>query len=186
MQLDLIRHGEIEVKNTYCGMTDHKLTDVGWQQMLKACDRSNDWEKIITSPLSRCRFFAEHLANVLDLPLFIDERWQEMNFGRWDGLAASEIMTFDGKNLQRFWSNPYQICPPGGESLKIVQSRVLQAWKELVHEQRNSLVITHGGPMRIIHCYVENYPISRLMNIPMPYAGMRSYKLPNLHAEMLV
>jgi len=183
MQIDLVRHGEIEAKNTYCGVTDYSLTEDGWQQMLKACARSNEWEKIITSPLRRCRIFAEHLSDEMNLPLHIDARWQEMNFGRWDGLSALEIMEFDEKKLQNFWVNPYQNCPPGGESLKLVQSRVLQAWQELVHEQKNGLVITHGGPMRIIHCHVENYPIGRLMNIPIPYAEVKSYKLPSLNTE---
>ena len=183
MQIDLVRHGEIEAKNTYCGVTDHSLTDVGWQQLLKACARSSEWEQIITSPLKRCRIFAEYLSDEMNLPLHIDARWQEMNFGRWDGLSALEIMEFDEKNLQNFWVNPYQNCPPGGESLKFVQTRVLQAWQELVHEQKNGLVITHGGPMRIIHCHIENYPIGRLMNIPMPYAEVQSYKLPSLNTE---
>ena len=186
MQLDLIRHGEIEGKYKYCGVTDVKLTDVGWQQMLKACDRPNNWKKIITSPLSRCRVFAEHLSEVLELPLETDSRWQEMNFGRWDGLSALEIMEFDEKNLQNFWVNPYKNNPPGGESLKSMQSRVLQAWQDLLHSQKSSLVITHGGPMRIIHCHVDNYPLHRLMNIPMPYAGMQSYKHPSLNAELSV
>jgi len=186
MKIELIRHGEIETNNTYCGITDHKLTDVGWRQMLNACNRPNNWERIISSPLKRCRVFAAHLSDIMNLPLIIDNRWQEMNFGRWDGLSALEIMAFDEKNLQDFWVNPYQNCPPGGESLKFVQSRVLQAWQELVHEQKNGLVITHGGPMRIIHCHIKNYPIDRLMNIPMPYAEVQSYKLSSLNTELSV
>jgi len=177
MNIDLIRHGEIEGKDTYCGITDHKLTEVGWQQMLKACNRSNNWEKIITSPLSRCRTFSEHLSDVMKLPLSIDKRWQEMNFGQWDGHTALEIMEFDEKNLKSFWKNPYLNHPTGGESLKKVQTRVLQAWKDLEHEQKSVLLITHGGPMRIIHCHLENHPIERLMDIPMPYAGIKSYTL---------
>ena len=175
MQIDLIRHGEIEGKNTYCGRTDHLLTENGWQQMLDACEDKQHWQVIVTSPLIRCRKFSQYLAAKLNVPLEIDSRWQEMNFGDWDGLSSLEIMAFDEENLQNFWRNPYRHSPTNGESLKIVENRVLQAWNELVEADNSVLVIAHGGPIRIVNCHMQKHPIERLMEIDVPYATLKAF-----------
>ncbi len=173
-KIDLLRHGELEGEPVYCGVTDRPLSKQGWQQMVTACDIQNQWQVIISSPLIRCASFATHLSSQLSLPLRIDPRWQEMNFGQWDGLSAIDIMAFDETRLSQFWTNPMTTQPPDGESLTDVQTRVLHAWEELCAEKIPALVIAHGGPLRIVHCHLNPHPIERLLEIDVPYAQMRS------------
>lgn len=177
MQIDLLRHGEYEGEKAYCGVSNRKLSERGWQQMRDACNIPNNWELIVSSPLSRCATFARHLSETLGLQLQIDERWQEMNFGMWDGRTALDIMQDDEQGLTDFWNNPLQHSPPDGETLQQVNARVLQAWEELKQQSIPLLVVTHGGPMSIIHCHQENHPLSRLMEIQVQYAEMRSYSI---------
>lgn len=181
MEINLLRHGEYEGEKVYCGVTDRKISQFGWQQMLEVCLKKNSWQSIVSSPLSRCREFAEYLSEMMKLPLHIDPCWQEMNFGEWDGLSALEIMKFDEKKLYSFWENPYENCAPGGETLKNMQSRVLNAWQSLICKNKSVLVITHGGPIRIVHCHVENHPIERLLDIDVQYAELRSHFIPPLN-----
>lgn len=174
MQIDLLRHGELQGEKVYCGITDRKLTDYGWQQMREACQNQTHWQKIISSPLSRCALFAKYLSQHTGLPLQLDARWQEMNFGEWDGRSALDIMERDEVRLTQFWRNPLTVTPPHGESLLEVKNRVLQAWQDLLDNKESALVITHGGPMRIIHCHLQGLPLHQLLDIEIKYGQLNS------------
>jgi len=88
--IDLIRHGEPEGGSLYRGNSiDDPLSEKGWSQMWAAVEESLEWEKIITSPLRRCRTFAEALANKHDLSVEVDDRLREVGFGNWEGQNRS-------------------------------------------------------------------------------------------------
>jgi len=57
--IDLIRHGETISGHCYLGSTDSVLSESGWQQMRAAVLGQAPWDNIISSPLKRCRDFAE-------------------------------------------------------------------------------------------------------------------------------
>ena len=61
--IDLIRHGEPVGGSKYRGQTDDPLSEKGWEQMRAAVGDHRPWEAILTSPLARCRAFAEKLAS---------------------------------------------------------------------------------------------------------------------------
>ena len=173
-RIHLLRHGELEGKPAYCGTTDRKLSAKGWQQMWQACDVQCHWQLIVSSPLSRCLDFARKLAAVLGIPLEVDERWQEMDFGQWEGKTAEEILSTPDSGLLDFWQDPINTAPPGGESLPAVQARVLRAWHELLDRQRNALVVTHAGPIRIVRCQQEQHPLRKLMELEVKHASLYS------------
>lgn len=177
VKVDLIRHGELVGERVYCGITNTKLSDQGWKQMDGACEKNQKWDVIVSSPLIRCLAFAKQLSKDLSLPLIIDPRWQEMNFGRWDGLTAKKIMTFNEKELCQFWEDPLKSPPPEGEPLDDMQLRVLSAWESLIETNKNTLVITHGGPIRIINCHLEGRPIKALLEYDVPYAARKTVQL---------
>ena len=179
VKIDLLRHGELKGERVYCGVTNKKLTTLGWQQMVNACVKEQHWKNIVSSPLSRCLDFAKHLSNSLALPLQVDARWQEMNFGQWDGLSAQQIMAFDEKKLFQFWENPLKITPTDGESLDDMQDRILDAWQALKKTNQPTLVVTHGGPIRILCCHLENLPVERLFDIDVPYGHRRNISISN-------
>lgn len=61
--LDFLRHGETSLSHTLRGKTDDALTAKGWAQMqstiAQAEQVSQAWDVIYSSPLQRCRLFAE-------------------------------------------------------------------------------------------------------------------------------
>ena len=76
--VDFIRHGEPEGGDILRGRVDPVLTTLGWTQMRKATGLSEshqpsettpDWSEVISSPLKRCRFFAEHVAVYTQSPI---------------------------------------------------------------------------------------------------------------------
>ncbi|HKQ30475.1 MAG TPA: alpha-ribazole phosphatase [Burkholderiales bacterium] len=172
IDIDLLRHGETEGDARYCGSTDISLAAAGWDQMWAVVGNDARWETIVSSPLKRCAQFAEALAQRHRLALRIDDRLRELHFGNWEGRSAAEIMQTDAEDLTRFWRNPSQHAPPGGESLTMLQTRVLSAWQDILAECRTALVVTHGGPIRIILCHLHGTSIDDSLRIDIPHASL--------------
>ncbi len=173
IQIDLLRHGETEGGARYRGVIDDLLTAAGHEQMWAAVNHDDHWQGIVSSPLRRCAEFAHALAQHRSLPLRIDERLREMNFGAWEGRSAAELMTTEPDALARFWQDPWNNGPAGGEPLQQMQTRVLAAWSDIVAEHRPLLVISHGGPIRVILCHVLGSPQDKLLEIDVPHAARR-------------
>ncbi|MBI3899415.1 MAG: alpha-ribazole phosphatase family protein [Gammaproteobacteria bacterium] len=176
--MDLLRHGYVEGGPCYRGITDDPLSAAGWEQMWAAVSGDIRWDGIVTSPLTRCAAFARALAEQRALPLQIDARLQEMNFGRWEGRTAAQLLETDADALTGFWQDPWNRGPPGGESLAQVRARVLDAWGDIVAQRRRLLVVAHGGPIRVILCHVLNHPLAKLLEIDVPYAALRRIDVP--------
>lgn len=164
MLVGLLRHGETEGGNRFRGNTDDPLTATGLAQMHTAIDDSGRWDRVISSPLSRCAAFAGDFARQHALPLTFDTRLKEMHFGIWEGRTAAELMAENPEPLIRFWNDPNTYAPPGGESLASFQARVLDAWNDIIadHHGPGMLVVTHGGVIRVLLCHVTGAPLARL------------------------
>ena len=171
--ISLLRHGATTAAGRYCGSTNVPLSEEGWRQMWTAVE-GRAWDRILCSPLERCAAFSAALARRLAIPVIKDTRLREMHFGDWEGRSPDEIMACSPDALQRFWANPTEARPPRSESLTDVASRVLAAW----HETRDGdsdervLVVTHGGPIRIILLELSGRPQAELLHLDVPHAAL--------------
>lgn len=172
--IDLIRHGEPVGGHRYRGQIDDPLSEKGWTQMRSAVGEHRPWQAILTSPLARCRAFAEELGARLVLPLEVDARLMELGFGEWEGRSAEELLVADPERLTRFWSDPLRHAPPGGETLAAFRDRILAAWEDILarHTGRHVLVVGHAGTIRIAMCHALDMPLERLFRIQVPNAGI--------------
>jgi alpha-ribazole phosphatase/probable phosphoglycerate mutase len=185
--VDLIRHGEPVGGQKYRGQTDDPLSEKGWAQMRAAVAAHRPWQQIVSSPLSRCRVFAEELARRHDLPLELDERFKEIGFGAWEGRTAEELKRDDPDVVHRFWLDPVTHRPPGAEPLAKFQGRVIAAWEELVARQRGRhvLVVCHAGVVRMLVSHALGIPLERLFRIQVPNAGLTRLKVSHNGAGVL-
>ncbi len=177
IHVDLLRHGEVAGGACYRGRTDDPLSPAGWEQMWAAVDQDSHWRAIVTSPLTRCSEFAHALAQRLSLPIRIDERLQEMDFGDWENRSATELLETEPERLTRFWQDPINNCPPNGEPFDAMRARVLNAWGDIVTHASTTLVIAHGGPIRIILCHCLGHPSDKLMDIDVPHAKLHRVRV---------
>ena len=184
--LDLLRHGETRGGSRFRGRLDDPLTARGWDRMWAAVGPVNgdgegvrEWDGIVTSPLTRCADFARALSERQGIPLRMDPRLAELDFGDWEGRTAAELMVADAEALGRFWADPVAHPPPGGEPLLTFQARVLAAWEELVRQDRGdrTLVVSHGGVMRVILCQVRGYPLGRLLELDVGHASLTGIRV---------
>lgn len=174
--IDLLRHGETMGGSRFYGKTDIPISPHGLTQMWATTQKlSPHWDCIISSPLRRCADFAHKLGQRYTIPVLLDNRIKEFNFGIWEGLTAAEIMETDADALTRFWESPLIYPPENGEYLLNFQARVLLAWHETTktYAGKKVLLVTHSGVIRAILCHVATKPIERLLDFEIEHASMR-------------
>ena len=123
--------------------------------------------RIVSSDLLRARACAEAIGAAT-----IDARWREIDFGEWDGLAASKI---DSDTLARFWNDPDGHPPPGGERWSALVIRVAEAVASLKAEP--TLVVTHGGAMRAALSALCGFDPARTWAFELTYATVLALKV---------
>ncbi len=170
--IDLLRNGVVEDDAVFCGSTDDMLTDQGWQQMVKALENKNDWDLIVSSPLQRCREFAELISNEDDIDIELDKSFDEIDFGLWENLSPEKIMEEDAELLNAWWQSPTKHSPPEGEDFHQFQARVLKAFKEIVENNNGKkiLIVTDSWPIRIILMHILGLQSEQLFRINVDYA----------------
>jgi len=176
--IDLLRHGETEGGSCFRGRTDDELTAHGWSQLSRAIKGQSAWREIISSPAKRCARFAEQLAETHGLPCRQEEWLWEMDFGEWEGATATELMATDADRLNAFWHDPLNQAPPGGEPFQQFQQRVLDGWHETIQQtSAEILLVSHGGPIRIILAQSLGMPPQNLMRLEVPHASLSRVRI---------
>ena len=170
--IDLIRHGEPEGGPMFRGSKDDPLSTKGWQQMQAAVTEEDHWEVVVSSPMARCRHFAEKLAEERQIPLHIADNLREIGFGEWEGLTAEQVQQRYGDQLEKFWRDAIHHIPPGGEPVADFHQRVTDSfnhWQEHLAGQK-VLVVCHGGVIRMVLADILGIPLEKsFTGLAVPY-----------------
>ncbi len=140
----------------------------GWQAAMPALAaslRPTGPRIVHTSPLGRCLMPAETLGLLLDVPVRIDRRLIELDFGDWDGRPWDELPR---EALDRWAANPAGFAAPGGESGRSLIDRVRQVRDALVDAATSAVVISHGGPLRLLGPMLRGQDPNLLQPAPPP------------------
>lgn len=177
--LDLLRHGAPVGGVKYRGKLDDPLAPEGWDAMWATTREYGPWDRIYSSPLRRCAEFATTLGERLAIPAVILPELREMSFGEWEGRTSAEILSADGDRLTKFWNNPLDHPPPGGDNLRDVRTRLEGVWNRLAeqHSGERVLVVAHGGVIRVLLSLVLFTPLQHLSRITVPYAALARVRL---------
>ncbi len=173
--VDVIRHGEPVGGARYRGHgIDDPLSEKGWQQMRDAIAAGAAWGKVMTSPMRRCREFAEELARSRDIPLRVVDDFREVGFGSWEGKTKAELIAEDALAFERFYQDPVNQRPPGAEPLADFIGRVQSAWQGMVADESTDhvLVIAHAGVMRAILAEVLALDPAAMYRVVVKNAGI--------------
>ncbi len=134
----LVRHPPVAAEGRCYGRLDLPLVDQADAAALAArigALTGTVW----TSPADRCAVVAACLGQYV-----VDDRLQELDFGRWEGVAWNDVCR---AMLDRWAADPWGFSPPGGESGTALVERVRSFAAGL---RDGDVVITHGGPLRVL------------------------------------
>lgn len=150
--LVLVRHGEATANaaGLLLGRSDVPLTDRGRGQARSLAGVLGPAVRLVSSPLER----AMETARLLDLevPIAVDDRWVEVNYGEHEGRALADIPA----SVWEQWRSDPEFVPAGGESLAAVGRRVTGACQEaFAHEGKGArdpvgdmVVVSHVSPIK--------------------------------------
>ncbi|GAB3302929.1 bifunctional RNase H/acid phosphatase [Epidermidibacterium keratini] len=157
LSLVLLRHGETEqsLERRFSGRTDLPLTPKGEQQAAAAASRVADSieagqiSAVLSSPLRRAQQTAQAVGQALGVPVKVDERLREIDFGDWEGLTFDEARRAAGDAFGTWLGSP-DAAPPGGESQAQCLERVADLRNSLLREYADQrvLVVTHVTPIK--------------------------------------
>jgi broad specificity phosphatase PhoE len=150
----LARHGETDWNRDgrWQGQTDTPLNDRGREQAraLAAEVAGNGITAVYASDLARARDTAAVVAERLRVPLHIDPRLRELQFGRWEGLTTPEIEQRYPDEIASWRAEDGSSAVAGGETYAEMSARVVAALTQIAagHPSEDVLVVLHGGPIR--------------------------------------
>mgnify|MGYP001810143076 CR=1 FL=1 len=177
--LDFLRHGEPVGGKKYRGQTDDPLSEKGWAQMRAATAGERPWTVLVSSPLSRCKAFADWISGEMGLPVQVDPRLAEVRFGVWEGRTAEQLKARDPECIFNFKRDPVANRPEGAEPLADFYSRVAAAFDDIgrLYAGQQVLVVAHAGVIRMATCHALGLPFEQAYRINVGSAGMARFRI---------
>jgi broad specificity phosphatase PhoE len=167
MTILLLRHGQTDWNRepARClGWAEVGLNETGRAQAREQARAlaGRGLELVVTSHLLRARETAAVVRDELggDLPLLVDPRLAETHRGEWEQRLFGEIMDEEPDAWRHYREQPETFRFPGGESLADQQRRVLAALRDVARDGRSTLIVTHGGTIRLVRCFLSGRGIA--------------------------
>lgn len=189
MKIYLVRHGETDWNKTYRfqGQADIPLNEYGIELAVKTAEalRSVPFEAAFSSPLSRAVETARILLGDRPLPIVMDDRLKEINFGGCEGTVVPPDVKEDPSNpLYYFWRKPEKyLPPPNAESLEELCRRSAAFLEEkilpLEKTYKTVLIVGHGALNRSILNPIAGIPIKDFWHISLKNCAVSQISLEN-------
>lgn len=178
MHITLIRHGEtVENQNRIVqGQLPGQLTPKGKHQARQAGEElaSERFDYIYCSDLRRCQQTATYIReHHPETPWECHQALREFNYGVYQG-TSNAGMDWDAIKLAALEERV-----PRGESWADVTLRIQEFLRDAYqrHANQHLLLVTHGGPIRVIQSQLEGIPLESLLNNMLPNCGVLRYEM---------
>lgn len=162
----LVRHPRPRVASGVCyGRLDLHVHRLARPQIRAAVGRLAGFSPgaIFSSPARRCGGMAAAIGSACSVAPAFDARLLELDFGAWEGLAWNDVPR---EALDEWAADPYAFAPPCGESGAALVARVTTFHDDLVRMARNTVVVAHGGPLKVLHALLEGRSVDLLAPSP--------------------
>ena len=152
-----LRHGETtwNQDTRIQGHTDIDLNDTGrWQATQLATALADEpLAAVYASDLKRAFHTGAAVAQVQGLSVQTHSGLRERHFGALEGKTWAEIETHHPEEARLWRSRVPEWSPPGGESLQVLQQRILQTLHALAsrHIGEQIALVAHGGVLDILY-----------------------------------
>jgi alpha-ribazole phosphatase len=190
-KLYLLRHGAIDWPEARCfiGQTDAPLGTQGrrqaeyWRKEFRNLKFTAAW----SSDLRRATETAEIIFAGPEIGFQTCRQLREIQLGEWDGMPRTRVKEHypdlwfaRGKDMAGF-------KPPGGESFRDVQQRVVPLIMQIAAQTPESAcIVTHAGVIRVLICHFLQMPLSNLFRIRLDYGSLSIVSYSSQRVEVCV
>ena len=172
----LVRHGltTLNEQRRYCGVSNDCLSSQGLKQAQNVADllSKEKFDSIYTSPLKRCLETSKPIAQSHDISSEPLAGLSEINFGLWEGLTFEEIQTAYPDQMKVWFEKPDKFTFPKGESVYDFRKRVMASLDIILAGQGDSLIVAHGGSLRIMICHLCGWGMESLHSFELEPASL--------------
>ncbi len=169
-----VRHGETvwNVENKICGATDIELTKRGHDQAIEAgikiLEMNIKAHKILSSPLVRASETARNISEITGIPMVIEPRLIEQNFGRYESTPRDGAEFHEAKKdlASRFGT---------GESMLQVAHRIYGLLDDIKAGDKEYILVAHNGLVRIIESYFREMDNEEFSSIGIGNCEIKRY-----------
>jgi len=194
-QLFVFRHAETfdNDRGIFSGWRDSELTLEGLAQAQKIAEQLKRYriDYAFTSHLRRARKTLEIVLEAHpSVPVFVDDRLIERCYGLLQGKSKRKIAHENPEWFAQIHRG-YELAPPKGESLRMVEKRVLSFLEQLREwlgqNPGNVAISCHGNSIRPIRRVFEHLSIEQMLQLenPQDRAMIYALQLRNLRSERL-
>ncbi|WP_026504598.1 histidine phosphatase family protein [Butyrivibrio sp. NC3005] len=169
-----IRHGETvwNVENKICGATDIELTPKGHEQAIetghKILTEGIKADEILSSPLVRASETARHISEVTKIPMRIEMRLIEQNFGRYESTPRDGLEFHEAKkNFASRFST--------GESMMQMAQRIYNLLDDIKNSDKTYILVAHNGISRIVESYFREMDNEEFSSFGIKNCEIRRY-----------
>lgn len=187
LHIYLFRHGQTYFNRDkrFTGWKDSKLTPKGIEDAKKIALKLKN-KKIDAA-------FQTHLSRSKDTLKYVlkyhpeckviitNDQMIERSYGKFQGLWHKTIIAKYGKEEYDKWHRAYDYPPPGGESVKMVEKRVMSFIKELIpfmkRNKVNVAISAHGNSMRPFRRHFEGMSVEQMTKLENPWDDYFEYEI---------
>lgn len=166
LRLLLVRHGETAWNATgrFQGQLDTDLNVAGQRQATAVAESlaSEEINAVYASDLRRAYDTAVAIAARHPVTVRAEPRLRQMDFGSWQGLTYAQMQEQDPERFADWNADRVNQCPPGGESLSQVATRLTSLLDQVraQHADQTVVLVSHGGTVRLMLCLLLGHPLS--------------------------
>jgi broad specificity phosphatase PhoE len=173
--IHLVRHGHhAMLGHRLCGrMPGVQLDDLGCRQMSRCAEMVLGTPAAMqSSPQRRAQQSASILASHFGLPVEIAPDVDELDYGEWTSRTFAEL---EGDTRWNRWNTQRSASrPPGGESMRALQQRMVQHLEQLRRAQADGaiVIVSHAEPIRAALLYYSRTPLDNFLSIAVDPASV--------------
>jgi len=149
-----VRHGRTawNAAQRFQGRTDVPLSEEGRAQARAVAEKVLDlhFDRAYASDLSRALETAQIIVRTHEVPIAIDARLREFDFGAWEGLTWPQIEERFPQLRGAVRTTASAYAPQGGESFAQVRERVRAFLDDVRALDGCALVVTHAGVLHAV------------------------------------
>jgi probable phosphoglycerate mutase len=184
--LHLIRHGHHPLLGrVLCGrMPGVQLDELGCRQMAVTAAVIGRTAPVAvqSSPQRRALQSAGIIAARCGLAVEIVSVFDEIDMGQWTGASFADLAS--DKAWQSWNEKRGSMRPPGGESMRTLQNRVVRHVEQFRGQEGSVVIVSHAEPIRAALMHYLRVPLDRFHSIAIDPASVSTIALDGSRARV--